>query len=160
MPGHEPARGWSAYAVRRRQPAGGVRPLELDLVLRFRVQALMKAIDWRCGLPGHRRPHAGHPLAAGALRSAPLTRRPMLARCVRLPTCDLRGGRRCEVPSRIVHLPLSWDDPATRLAIERYMTTVRKDAPWCPSNIEFIRRINGLDSRSRCAHRLRCAATW
>jgi len=23
---------------------------------------------------------------------------------------------------------------------------VRKDAPWCPSNIEFIRRINGLDS--------------
>ena len=24
--------------------------------------------------------------------------------------------------------------------------TVRPDAPWCPSNIEFIRRINGLDS--------------
>jgi urea carboxylase len=26
------------------------------------------------------------------------------------------------------------------------MQSVRKDAPWCPSNIEFIRRINGLDS--------------
>ena len=26
------------------------------------------------------------------------------------------------------------------------MTSVRPDAPWCPSNIEFIRRINGLDS--------------
>jgi urea carboxylase len=51
-----------------------------------------------------------------------------------------------EVPSRVVHLPLSWDDPATRLAIERYMKSVRPDAPWCPSNIEFIRRINGLDS--------------
>ncbi len=50
------------------------------------------------------------------------------------------------VPSRIVHLPLSWDDPATRLAIERYMNGVRADAPWCPWNIEFIRRINGLDS--------------
>jgi hypothetical protein len=36
--------------------------------------------------------------------------------------------------------------PATRLAIEKYMQSVRKDAPWCPSNIEFIRRINGLDS--------------
>ncbi len=24
------------------------------------------------------------------------------------------------------------------------MTTVRKDAPWCPSNLEFIRRINDL----------------
>ena len=26
------------------------------------------------------------------------------------------------------------------------MQAVRPDAPWCPSNIEFIRRINGLDS--------------
>ena len=51
-----------------------------------------------------------------------------------------------EVASRIVHLPLSWDDPATQLAIERYMQSVRADAPWCPSNIEFIRRINGLNS--------------
>lgn len=51
-----------------------------------------------------------------------------------------------EVPSRIVHMPLSWDDPQTRLAIDKYMQSVRSDAPWCPSNIEFIRRINGLDS--------------
>jgi urea carboxylase len=51
-----------------------------------------------------------------------------------------------EVPSRIVRLPLSWDDPATRLAIGKYMQSVRPDAPWCPSNIEFIRRINGLAS--------------
>jgi urea carboxylase len=26
------------------------------------------------------------------------------------------------------------------------MQSVRPDAPWCPSNIEFIRRINGLDT--------------
>ena len=50
------------------------------------------------------------------------------------------------VPSRIVHLPLSWEDPATLLAIQKYMQSVRADAPWCPSNIEFIRRINGLAS--------------
>jgi urea carboxylase len=43
-------------------------------------------------------------------------------------------------------LLLSWDDPATQLAIDKYMRSVRPDAPWCPSNIEFIRRINGLDS--------------
>ena len=47
--------------------------------------------------------------------------------------------------SRIVRLPLSWDDPACREAVERYMRVVREDAPWCPDNIEFIRRINGLD---------------
>ncbi len=50
------------------------------------------------------------------------------------------------VPSRIVHLPLSWDDPQAKLAQAKYMQAVRPDAPWCPSNIEFIRRINGLDS--------------
>jgi urea carboxylase len=50
-----------------------------------------------------------------------------------------------EVPSREVFLPLSWDDPAVRETIDRYTTGVRDDAPWCPSNIEFIRRINGLD---------------
>lgn len=50
------------------------------------------------------------------------------------------------VPSRIVTLPLSWDDPQTQLAAKRYMETVRENAPWCPSNPEFIRRINGLDT--------------
>ena len=50
-----------------------------------------------------------------------------------------------DVPARVVHIPLSWDDDACRQAIEKYMQSVRKDAPWCPSNIEFIRRINGLD---------------
>jgi urea carboxylase len=52
------------------------------------------------------------------------------------------------VPSRIVHMPLSWNDPATQLAQAKYMQSVRPDAPWCPDNIEFIRRINGLDSVS------------
>ncbi len=51
-----------------------------------------------------------------------------------------------EVPTRIVHMPLSWDDPSTREAIRRYMQSVRPDAPWCPSNLEFIQRINGLES--------------
>jgi urea carboxylase len=40
---------------------------------------------------------------------------------------------------------LSWDDESTQLAIRKYQELVRPDAPWCPSNIEFIRRINGLD---------------
>ena len=66
---------------------------------------------------------------------------------------QIRGGilslpplEQIEVPARVVHLPLSWDDPSTQEAIRRYMQGVRPDAPWCPSNLEFIRRINGLDS--------------
>jgi urea carboxylase len=57
---------------------------------------------------------------------------------------DLPATHELRVPSRTVHLPLSWDDPSTREAIARYMVGVRPDAPWCPWNIEFIRRVNGL----------------
>lgn len=63
------------------------------------------------------------------------------------------------VPSRTVHLPLSWDDPQTRLAIEKYMQGVRADAPWCPWNIEFIRRINGLGSVDD-VYRIVFEASW
>jgi urea carboxylase len=51
-----------------------------------------------------------------------------------------------QIPSRVVHLPLSWKDPAIYQTIDKYMASVRDDAPWCPDNIEFIRRINGLQS--------------
>ena len=51
------------------------------------------------------------------------------------------------IGSRIVHLPLSWDDPACGQAVDRYMRSVRADSPWCPDNIEFVRRINGLPDR-------------
>ncbi len=59
---------------------------------------------------------------------------------------DLPAASELVVPSRTVRMPLSWDDPSTREAIQRYMHGVRADAPWCPWNIEFIRRMNGLDT--------------
>ena len=119
-------------------------PPVLDLALRFRVQALMDSLAARHepGIidltPGIRSLQVHYD--SRALPQAKLQR---LLREVeeRLPDIDA-----LEVPSRIVRLPLSWDDPATRVAIERYMQSVREDAPWCPSNIEFIRRMNGLDS--------------
>ncbi len=48
------------------------------------------------------------------------------------------------VESRVVHLPLSWNDEAIHKIIDKYIKTVRSDAPWCPDNIEFIRRVNGM----------------
>ena len=57
----------------------------------------------------------------------------------------LPSSAELEVPSRAIHLPLSWDDPVTHEATARYAAGVRDDAPWCPWNIEFIRRINGLE---------------
>ncbi|MGF0239366.1 urea carboxylase [Rhodococcus sp. IEGM1300] len=115
---------------------------ELDLVLRFRAHALMQALE-------NKHLFGVIDLTPG-IRSLQVHYQPE-----QLPLADLLGivagewdavcaAKNLEVPSRIVHLPLSWDDPACQLAIEKYMTTVRKDAPWCPSNLEFIRRINDL----------------
>jgi urea carboxylase len=59
---------------------------------------------------------------------------------------DLPDPRSVSVASRIVHLPLSWNDEQAELAMRKYSELVRPNAPWCPSNIEFIRRINGLES--------------
>ncbi|MBV8667463.1 MAG: urea carboxylase [Burkholderiaceae bacterium] len=118
--------------------------LALDLNLRFRVHALMQAIEREQvrGIvdltPGIRslQVHFDHRVLPSRRLESLLDR--LLA--------DLPAVDDMVVPSRIVHLPLAWNDAQTRLAIQKYQTTVRPDAPWCPSNIEFIRRINGLDS--------------
>ena len=119
-------------------------PLVLDLNLRFRVHALMSwlqsntvpgILDLTPGIRSLQVHYDSRVLSLSKLMGL------LLAAEKQLPAIE-----DMQVPTRIVHLPLSWDDAATKLAIEKYMQSVRKDAPWCPSNIEFIRRINGLDS--------------
>ena len=51
-----------------------------------------------------------------------------------------------KVPTRVVHLPLAFEDSAT-LARCDAQETVRASAPWLPNNVDFIQRINGLASR-------------
>ncbi|MFG2028010.1 urea carboxylase [Streptomyces sp. NPDC048825] len=119
-------------------------PMQLDLALRMRVHALMEAVAKAC-LDGVT------DLTPG-IRSLQIQTDPgrlpqhQLLTAVRSLVATLPSTDQLVVPSRTVHLPLSWDDPATREAIARYMAGVRDDAPWCPWNIEFIRRVNGLDS--------------
>ena len=119
-------------------------PPVLDLGLRFRVHALMQAFLARA-LPGVIDVTPGIRSLHVHYDDRRLPREKLLAALEQIEG-GLPATDDIEVASRIVHLPLSWDDPATRLAIEKYTQTVRPDAPWCPSNIEFIRRINGLDS--------------
>jgi urea carboxylase len=119
-------------------------PLVLDLELRFRVHALM---DWlrREDVNGVLELTPGIRSLQVHYDSGVISQRSLLD-VLRRAEEQLPAVDDVEVTSRIVHLPLSWDDPATRIAIDKYTQSVRKDAPWCPSNIEFIRRINGLDS--------------
>jgi len=119
-------------------------PLVLDIRLRLRVQLLLSAVR-AARLPGL------IDLTPG-IRSLQVHYDPAMLPLPRLLDAllriegDLPQDDDIRVPSRIVHLPLSWDDDQARLAMSRYQELVRVDAPWCPSNIEFIRRINGLGS--------------
>lgn len=117
---------------------------ELDLVLRFRGHALMQALEAK-NLDGVIDLTPGIRSLQVHYQPETLSLQTLLDTVAGLwdAVCSAQD---LKVPSRIVHLPLSWDDPACQLAIEKYMTTVRKDAPWCPSNLEFIRRINDLEN--------------
>ena len=119
-------------------------PVVLDLDLRFRIHALMLWLQ-------HHNINGIGDLTPG-IRSlqvhydARQLPRSELIALLQLAENELPATNDMEVPTRILHLPLSWNDPSVQLAIEKYMQSVRADAPWCPSNIEFIRRINGLEN--------------
>ncbi len=119
-------------------------PLVLDLVLRMRVHVLMEWIG-QANIEGILDLTPGIRSLQIHFDSRILSREQLLEILVAAEAVLPQAESIC-VPTRTVWLPLSWDDSATRIAIDKYMKSVRSDAPWCPSNIEFIRRINGLDS--------------
>ena len=117
-------------------------PMALDIGLRLRVHLLAEAVR-AARLPGL------IDLTPG-IRSLQIhydgtaLPRPRLLGLLREIEAGLPAAEDARVPSRVVHLPLSWSDPQAELAMRKYQELVRPNAPWCPSNIEFIRRINGL----------------
>ncbi|HEU5429929.1 MAG TPA: 5-oxoprolinase/urea amidolyase family protein [Actinocrinis sp.] len=68
---------------------------------------------------------------------------------------DPRGIR---LDVREVTLPICFDDPDAHEAMRRYQRGVRPDAPWCPDNVEFIRRVNGLATREEVFEIVRTAS--
>ncbi|MFZ1988513.1 MAG: urea carboxylase, partial [Alphaproteobacteria bacterium] len=119
-------------------------PITLDLNLRLRVHLLMQAIR-ASHLPGIIDLTPGIRSLQVHYGTEAVTESYLLDALVALEK-SLPDPRRVSVPSRIVHLPLSWNDPQAQLAMRKYQELVRPNAPWCPSNIEFIRRINGLEN--------------
>ncbi|HBZ70853.1 MAG TPA: hypothetical protein DEP35_14400 [Deltaproteobacteria bacterium] len=116
----------------------------LDLTLRIRVHALMMELE-RMHVPGVIDVTPGVRSLQVHYEARVLPLRKLLNS---LQDAEDRIGDLgdFEIPSRVVWLPLSFGDPAVAETIARYMASVRTDAPWCPDNIEFIRRINGLKS--------------
>ncbi len=136
--------------VTYRQAGDGYLLLEygdnvLDIALRLRVHLVMQAIhaaaidgvdELSPGVRSLQVRYDGRRIRQGEL----VTR--LLAIETRLP--DVRD---LKIPTRVIHLPMAFEDSATLGAVQRYRETVRADAPWLPNNVDFIQRINGLPDR-------------
>jgi urea carboxylase len=118
--------------------------MKLDFELRLRVQALRDALA-AAAIPGVIDLTPGIRSLQIHFDSTVIQRNAVLdAVTAMMPT--LPAPEDMVVQARTVYLPLSWNDSQIRLAMRKYQETTRPDAPWCPDNIEFIRRINGLDT--------------
>src|SRR5690606_22112252 len=111
-------------------------PNVLDLSLRLRVHALMEAlkakpIDGIIELsPGVRSLQINYD-------SRVLHQRQLIEQLLAVET-SLPPAESLRVPSRIIHLPMAFEDSATLDAVARYRQSVRDTAPWLPSNTEFM----------------------
>nr|WP_312971218.1 urea carboxylase [Pseudomonas sp.] len=119
----------------------------LDLALRLRVHLLMEALKAQ--------PLAGLEELAPGVRSLQLRydsrvlhQQALLDHLLRLEA-GLGDVANLKVPTRIVHLPMAFEDSATLAAVTRYSETVRSQAPWLPNNVDFIQRANGLATREQ-----------
>lgn len=119
-------------------------PNVLDLRLRLRVHALMEVLA--------ERPIKGVIELSPGVRSLQINydsrvihQQDLVAELLQVEQ-TLPDVETMRIPSRVIHLPMAFEDSATLDAVARYRQSVRDTAPWLPSNTEFMRRINGLDS--------------
>lgn len=120
-------------------------PNVLDFKLRFRVHALMEAVKEK-GVSGIIELSPGVRSLQIHYDGRTIHQKDLLEALLTIEAA-LPPVEEMKVPSRIVHMPLAYEDKATLESVDHYRKSVRDKAPWLPSNIEFIRRMNGLQSQ-------------
>lgn len=119
----------------------------LDLELNFRVLTVDRMI--------HERELAGVVDTSPGLRSnlirydPAVTSLERLVEDVRALEAEVRPGAGEQLPSRVIHMPIAFDDTRTREAVRRYSASVRPDAPNADggSNVDYVVAYNGLADR-------------
>ncbi|MBF8221714.1 urea carboxylase [Halomonas sp. 328] len=134
-------------AVAYRQAGDGYVLLEygenrLDLVNRVRVHLLMEAIQ-AAALDGVLELAPGVRSLQIRYDGQRLHQATLIEALLRLEEA-LPDPRTVSLPSRVLHLPMAFEDSATLEAVQRYRETVKDTAPWLPNNVDFLARINGV----------------
>ncbi|MGP5369789.1 urea carboxylase [Pseudomonas helleri] len=119
----------------------------LDIASRLRIHLLMEAIKVK-PIPGLEELAPGVRSLQLRYDSRVLHQQALVARLVELED-ELEDVSRIKVPTRIIHLPIAFEDSATLGAVQRYQETVCSKAPWLPNNVDFLQRINGLETRDQ-----------
>lgn len=117
----------------------------LDLALRMRVHLLMEALREQ-GVEGIAELSPGVRSLQIRYDSRTISQDALLRKLVDTEE-HLADVETLSVPTRVLHLPMTFEDSATLGAVQRYQETVRGAAPWLPNNVDFIQRMNGLNSR-------------
>jgi urea carboxylase len=134
--------------------------MEFDLTLNFFVLAFDAAV--------RERP------ADGLIETAPGFRTILVSYdSVQLTTEDLvhhlhaiydglPAEREMAITSRLIKLPIAFDDSESRAAVGRYIHSIRADAPNCEGgdNIEYIVRYNGLADREELYEHVLATEHW
>jgi len=131
-------------------------PPRLDLTVRARIHLLARELN-RSRPPGVTESVEGVRSLLLALDPAALSPT-ALAQQIGRAWLALPDPAGIELDVREVTLPICFDDPDAHEAMRRYQRGVRPDAPWCPDNVEFIRRVNGLTSRAEVFELVRAAS--
>jgi urea carboxylase len=121
--------------------------MEFDLTLNFFVQAVDDALR-------HERPDGLIETAPGfrsilvSYESLELEAEDLVAHLDRVHE-GLKAETEMQIPSRLIHLPVAFDDSQTRQAVQRYLNSIRKDAPNAEggTNVDYIVRYNGFADR-------------
>jgi allophanate hydrolase subunit 1 len=134
--------------------------MEFDLALNFFVLAMDTAL--------RERPVDGLIETAPGFRSLLASFDPLtlpvgdLVDHLRAVYDDLPAQRGIEIPSRLIKLPIAFDDTQTRAAVQRYINSIRADAPNCEGghNIDYIVRYNGLADREELYEHTLATEHW
>jgi allophanate hydrolase subunit 1 len=121
--------------------------MEFDLTLNFFMLAVDAAL--------RARPHEGIVETAPGFRSILVVYEPSVLPVAELVAHlgavhdSLQDEHGMTIPSRLVHMPIAFDDSTSRDAVARYISTIRKDAPNAEggTNIDYIVRYNGFSDR-------------
>lgn len=133
--------------------------LKLDFRLRGRIHAFETEL--------HKRDIAGVWQLAPCIRStmihydpAVISQSDLLRTLIQVETGLPDSLSEIVFPARRITFPIVLDDRWNRQALERYMRSMRDEAVYLPSNIEYLARNNGLEGGADEALQLLVSSDW